>query len=91
MIAARVGLPNETPYPDGHDRLELLRLSMKHTITVEAQVFPDKFLLDDQEGSYVFRKKAYGPYQTVELKKRDARLASRNIENYVWFMLVSHG
>ena len=45
--------------------------------------------LDDQDGSFCGTGKAYGPYQATELLADDAEMAKINIENYVWYALVS--
>ena len=45
--------------------------------------------LDDQPGSFPCTGLAYGPYEATQLLARDPNLALLNIENYVWYALVS--
>ena len=45
--------------------------------------------LDDQPGEFPCTGKAYGPYEAIKLLARDGSLALLNIENYVWYALVS--
>lgn len=45
--------------------------------------------LDDQPGEFPCTGLAYGPYEAIQLLARDGALALLNIENYVWYALVS--
>ncbi|KAL6716725.1 hypothetical protein ACLMJK_006293 [Lecanora helva] len=50
--------------------------------------------LTDQDGAYCKLsedlRKAYGPWEAMQLLQRNAALARLNIENYVWYALVGH-
>ena len=46
--------------------------------------------LEDQPGGFGTTNKAYGPYESMQLLNRDIEGARLNIENYVWYALVSH-
>ena len=46
--------------------------------------------LDDQDGNFACGSKAYGPWEAIQLLARDPAKAKINIENYVWYALVSH-
>ena len=55
----------------------------------QSRVLQPNQCLDDQTGSFPCLNKAYGPYEAIQLNARNSNLAKINIENYVWYALVS--
>ena len=73
-------------------RARLLKLIVRHfdVVTVLAWgVGTAGPYLDDQAGTFLCTSKAYGPWEAIQLLGRNPQLAKINIENYVWYALVS--
>ena len=61
-----------------------------HEIAYRAWDSTQRYLDDDETGdNYSFDQKVYGPYESIKLQRKTEYNAKANIENYVWYALVS--
>ena len=71
-------------------------LGERSTLPLIDKIFQDcgdltsrSMYLDDNPGTFPCTNKAYGPWESIQLLRRNSNDAKLNIENYVWYALVS--